>query len=367
MAKFTDRNQFVPDWIPCPGETIREILDDMAFSQNDLARRMNRSLKFINELIQGKAALSEMTALQLERVLGVKAYFWLGLEQDFQLFQTQQKEKEKMAELKDWADEFPYKQMASFGWLEYKKDVPEKVQTLLEFFGIATPDAWDSQWAKEKLCASFRSSSYTIKVKSMASWLRQGQRLAAKTETGDYNRTRFSDALKSIRNLTSMADPAEFMPQLENACAGCGVVTLFIPPLSETTVSGAAHWYSGKPIIQLTLRYKKNDHLWFSFFHEAKHILSHSTKEIYINEINSDSKEESEANEFAANFLIPLQNYNKFLSTWDKRDLHAIKNFAESIGIHPGIVVGRLQHDKKLNYSQGDSFKISYKWPSNGP
>ena len=363
MIKFTERNQFMPDWVPCPGETLQELIDGLDWSQAELSRRMMRSSKFINELIQGKVSLKEETAIQLERVLGVRAGFWLALETEYQLFQAQLKEKTKLLVLKEWADEFPFAQMASLGWIEDKSDVAEKVQALLKFFGIATPDAWDSQWQKEKLCASFRAASYTVKVKSVAAWLRQGQLLAAHTTVDGYDKQKFTDALFTIRELSSVVDAKIFVPQLKNVCAKCGVTVFFVPELKGTTISGAAHWYSGKPIIQLTLRYKTNDHLWFSFFHEAKHILSHSTREIYINgENNNGCKEEIDANNFSANFLIPNHEYVQFISKWNKKDISAIQIFADSIKIHPGIIVGRLQHDKVLQFTQCNNFKIKYKW-----
>ena len=145
-------------------------------------------------------------------------------------------------------------------------------------------------------------------------------------------------------------------------CAEYGIVLLFIPEFKGTKIYGATHWYMGKPIIQLSLRQKSNDHLWFSFFHELKHVLSHSPKRKYINN-NHDisSKEEREANLFASEILIPTENYNQFIRM-RKFGVNDIREFAQHLGVHPGIVVGRLQHDKIIPYSHRalNRFKVRY-------
>ncbi|MBW2031707.1 MAG: ImmA/IrrE family metallo-endopeptidase, partial [Deltaproteobacteria bacterium] len=130
----------------------------------------------------------------------------------------------------------------------------------------------------------------------------------------------------------------------------------------KTGVFGATRWLKGKAVIQLSLRYKSNDHLWFTFFHEAGHILKHGRKEIFIEGSGLDGEKEEEANAFARDKLIPPTAYRRFLSTWDGRSLEPIQRFAEEIGISPGIVVGRLQHENCLPKSHGNKLKVFYRW-----
>jgi Zn-dependent peptidase ImmA (M78 family) len=145
-------------------------------------------------------------------------------------------------------------------------------------------------------------------------------------------------------------------------CASVGVAVVFVPELRKTGVYGATRWFGDKAIIQLSLRYKSNDHLWFTFFHEAGHIVKHGRKEVFIEGNELDGDKEEEADVFARNRLIPPANYRQFLLSWDGRSLAPIKTFAEKIKIAPGIVVGRLQHDQLLPNSLGNKLKVFYRW-----
>ena len=69
-----------PDWAVSPGEILLEALEERGMSQAELARRTNRPVKTINEIVRGKAAITPETAIQLELVLSVPASFWNNLE-----------------------------------------------------------------------------------------------------------------------------------------------------------------------------------------------------------------------------------------------------------------------------------------------
>ncbi len=83
-----------------------------------------------------------------------------------------------------------------------------------------------------------------------------------------------------MRTLT-MEPPAEFEPQLYKLCADAGVVLALVPAIPRARVSGAARWINGRPLIQLSLYGKSNDRFWFTFFHEAGHILQHSHQLVF--------------------------------------------------------------------------------------
>ncbi|MCW2975027.1 MAG: ImmA/IrrE family metallo-endopeptidase [Actinomycetia bacterium] len=112
-------------------------------------------------------------------------------------------------------------------------------------------------------------------------------------------------------------------------------------------------------MIQLSLRHKFEDHLWFSFFHEAGHILLHSKKETFINTggkgaPGTDAAMEDEANRFAANQLIPRHYDSRLPLLHTEAD---VKAFAREISIAPGIVVGRLQKEELWGWNGGNNLK----------
>jgi Zn-dependent peptidase ImmA (M78 family) len=123
--------------------------------------------------------------------------------------------------------------------------------------------------------------------------------------------------------------------------------------------------------MQLSLYFKTNDHLWFTIFHEACHIIRHGRKGLFIEGYGRehstegsplDNENENEANAFARDKLIPSVQLNQFLALDPRPSLPQIERFAKSIGIAPGIVVGRLQHDKVLSMSAGNHLKVRYEW-----
>ena len=81
-------NQFRPDYAVLPGDTLKETIDALGMSQANLAERTCTPRKTINEIIQGKAAITPDTALQLEKVLSIPATFWNNLERNYQESQT---------------------------------------------------------------------------------------------------------------------------------------------------------------------------------------------------------------------------------------------------------------------------------------
>jgi Zn-dependent peptidase ImmA (M78 family) len=101
------------------------------------------------------------------------------------------------------------------------------------------------------------------------------------------------------------------------------------------------------------LRYKSDDHFWFSFFHEAGHLLLHSKKETFVTGERDEDAAESEANSFAAGFLIPRQYESRLIDM----TLADVPTFAEELGIAPGIVVGRLQKQGTIGWNQGNNLK----------
>ena len=62
---------------------LEERLEAQGVSQAEFARRCGRSAKLISEIIAGKAPIEPETAVQFERVLGVDANIWLGIEKDY--------------------------------------------------------------------------------------------------------------------------------------------------------------------------------------------------------------------------------------------------------------------------------------------
>lgn len=357
----TAANQFRPDYAVPPGWILEERLEVHGMSQAEFARRCGRSAKLISEIIAGKAPLEPETAIQFEKVLGVDADLWLSIESGYQLHRAREADAARAKDAIAWSKTFPINDLVKRRCFPKPVNPVDAVSKLLAFFGVGSLDAWNSQYGLAKV-AYRHSPSFKSNEVALATWLRLGELDAEQQECADYSETQFKLALKQIRALTR--EPVEqAIPLARALCNEAGVAIALVPPLAKTALSGAAWWISPrKPVIQLSARHKSDDHLWFSFFHEAAHILLHSKKSVFVDDKSRDgTDEEKEADAWACNTLVPTTAWRQFVATGPRSE-RAVLDFADSQGIAPGIVVGMLQHSGILPWTHLNGLKIRLKW-----
>lgn len=357
-----DRNVgWRPDWAVHPGEILAETLSDREMTQVELGRRTGRPLKAINEIVKGKTSITADTALQLESALGVPARFWLNLQRDFDEAKAREKLRERLSEHGLWAKQFPLAAMANRRLVPRSRSTVEQVESLLSFFGVSSPDLWRDQW--QQPAAVFRRSlTGPSSLEALTAWLRWGQVLAAGANSVVFDRNQLEASIAPIRALT-LLHPIAFRRRLRDLLAGAGVVVLYLPELPGTRVMGATQWDRARPIVQLSLRHKTDDQFWFAVFHELAHVLNGDRRQTYVDPLGAPETDEHEsaANAFARATLVPGDRYREFVATKDFSSA-AIRAFASQIGTMPGIVVGRLQHDRLLGYGPAEHLKQKIDW-----
>jgi len=355
------KNEFHPDYAVPPGEILEYELELRAMSQKELSDRTGITSKHLISIIKGDSAITPQTAIKLERVLGMPVDYWLNLESQYREILARKSEQKQLERDLEWLKRVPVNEMAKRGWIEKPKDKMEVLDRVLKFFGIASVAQWDDIWPN--LAVAYRQhQKHEVFPEAVSAWLRKGELESHKIQCSKFDKSGFKALLSDLRELTTKT-PENFVPELQQRCANFGVAVVFVPALPKTSVSGATRWLTkDKALIQLSLRYKSNDHLWFTFFHEAGHILLHGKKEMFLEGTNGlDGKKEEEADKFAEEMLIPRAEFNAFVKT---RNFYAddIRGFADAIGIAPGIVVGQLQHKKFLPQNFCNELKQRYKW-----
>jgi len=364
------QHEYTPDAVSPPGETLRELLEERNMSQRALAERMGRPTKTINEIINARTSITPETALQLEKVLGTPAHFWNNREQKYQEYLARLQQNTQLEQVVDWIKKFPIKKMVKFGWIQGSSDEVEQLQILLSFLGVTSPKEWEQIYLQKKQSAAFRQSlAYEPNPYAVSAWLRYGELVGKEVEVDGYDKNKFEHDLRVIREMTRRS-PEEFVPKMKELCTKCGVALVFTPQLPKTLVSGATRWLNpNKALIQLSLRYKTNDHFWFTFFHEAAHILLHGKKDIFLENSKStfDEEKEEQANNWAAKFLIPKNYFNEIASKAKSNRLNkrAVKQYARELNIASGIIVGQLQHSKVLDYKYMNDLKRKFEWKHN--
>jgi len=362
MNNMQTANKYVPDYLVTPGEVLEDYLGYAGITQAALADRTGLSKKTINEIVKAKSAITAETALKFERTLGRPAHFWSNLERQYQEDKVRLADKMQLEKDLQWLDMFPINAMAKYGWIEKHKEKILQLDALLRFFAIASPQQWETIWGHE-LQAVFRKKESSPKDDAVISaWLRKGEIDAQQRNCEPYDKQKFKNSLAEIRSLTTIDNPKNFILKLESICAAAGVAVVFVPALPKLGIYGATRRLNNKYIMQLSVYGKSNDQLWFTFFHEACHIIKHSHGELYIEGHGQDDEKENEANAFASDILIPSKELSNLLVSSYKPTLSQIRRFAARIGIAPGIVVGRLQHDKIIPMSWGNDLKERYEW-----
>lgn len=357
--------EFRPDWVSPPGDTIADLLEEHGWSQVQFAERIGYTPKHVNQLIRGKASITEDTAVRLERVLGSTAQFWLAREAQYRGSLARAAQRAELKSCVSWLNEIPIKHMIKYKWIRDCDDKVDLVAECLRFFGVASLEAWRATYERPLVesYAAFRSSEkFEKKPGPVAAWLRYGEREAAGIQCKPFDRTAFVNELHNLRALTTQPDPEVFVGRLREVCSAVGVAVVFAPAPPGCPVAGATKWLTPeKALLMLSLRYKTNDSLWFAFFHEAAHLLLHGKKLLFLENLGGlDAEAEAEANKFAADILIPpsAAQMLRYLS----HTYAAVSDFADSIGVAPGIVVGRMQHEGLLPRSYLNHLKVRYTW-----
>ena len=337
-----------------PGATIKEQLEYRGMSQREFARRMDYSEKFISQLINGQVELTPNTAHRLEMVLGVPSAFWMNLEARYREKLLQVEDENSIDEDKQIARKFPYAQMAKLGWVEPTRSVAVKVVELRKFFEVVKL----SLLSEDRLAPgiAYRRLMETAESEyALLAWAQKAKIDAREIATAKINVGRLEECIPKLRELTTM-DPAVFQPLLVSMLAECGIAIVFLPHLEHTFLNGATFYDGSKIVLALTLRGADADKFWFSLFHELAHVINGHIGRT----AGTTEEEERAADAFARDALIPPEAYAQ-LAVGDKTR-GSVVSFANEMRIAPGIVVGRLQKDGYLPYSQLNGLKVRYQF-----
>ncbi len=360
---MTDKitSAYRPDVVTPPGETLKEIIDHIGMSKVELADRIGKTPKTVGEIIKHSAPITPSTAMELENVLGVPSSFWNNRERRYRESLARKEERRRLEGDIEWLKSLPVREIIKAGWIKEYKDNVDQLKELLGFFGVASREQWKKIWLSPE--TGYRKSrAFTSKPEASSVWLRKGELQAREIECGPFNKEAFRSLLQEIRSLTQTA-PERFEKEVVTKCAKVGVAVVFTPPIKETPVYGATRWLMpDKALIQLSLRGKFEDLLWFTFFHEAGHILLHGKREIFIEGEGNHDAREHDADRFARDILVPQAVYRKFINYGKYREPKVVKAFAKQIGISPAIIVGHLQHEKRLPFSHMNDLRRRFKF-----
>lgn len=346
-----------------PGYYIADIIADMEISQAEFAARMGTTAKTLSQLINGQANISNDLAKKLSVMLGTSVSVWQNLQNtyDKKLIEIQQaKDFEAQAEL---AREIDYKYFVDVIGLPTARNINDKVANLCKFFKVADLRIM----LKPDFLVNFRSSSSCNSEKNIINsraWIQTAINISKSVETKPYNAGKLKGYLPELRSMT-VKKPEDFLSRMREIFAECGIAFVLLPHLKNSGVNGAVKWVSeDRVVLAMNNRGLDADKFWFSLFHEIKHVIQQKIKTVFISStveemMDIDNNLEIEADKFAMNYLISPMDYKRLAPTRYISD-DEIVEFAKSIGIHPGIVAGRLQYEGIIAQNRCSKLKEKY-------
>ena len=351
-----------PDWASPPGHTIISILDEREMTVEQFAHQIGRSAAVAQKILDGSQAINVDLARQLARILGASENFWMAREHDYRASVAPPPEV-RVASLPDLLGRLPVRDMQKFGWIEKTRSRDGQIAECLSFFGVSSLAQWQGRYENAFQQAAYRrSTAYASCEVSTAAWLRQGEIETQYDEVADWSPKVLESVIPHFRRLTWYKSPALFLPKLKEAFAEAGVKFAIVRAPKGCVASGAVRILSdGTPHVQLSFRYLSDDQFWFSLFHEVAHLLLHYDRmPILENTELTEDDCEQEANAYASQVIVPMPHREEMLSLGGSR--FPIIQFAKKIGVAPGLIVGQLQHEGILQYSQMQHLKRRFRW-----
>src|SRR6266404_3224550 len=336
---------FQPDWFSKPGDTLLSLMEQRELTSEMLARKLRCERSVVQGLLSGAVAVDDRLATALSKHVGGTPAFWRTRQTKYLEALARAAEAVPKDRGTKWINQFPHRDIANHGWLDRTLKRDELIKAYLAYFGVNTPEEWSARYESSMRETAFRTSpTYTSKVGAISAWLRRGEIEATAISCAAWNPKHLERRLEGIRVLAKAKSPAYFVPRVRKLCAEAGVAVVFVRAPSGCTASGATRFISrDKAVVILSFRYLSDDHFWFTFFHELGHLLLHNSAMTFVDgQPGIAGSLEAEANEFAADALIPPSRRDELLDL-PPRSKQIIR-FAYSVGVSAGIVVGQLQH-----------------------
>lgn len=346
-----------------PGYYIGEVIEDMGISQAEFAQRLGTTPKTLSTIVNGQISLSNDIAEKLSAMLGTGVEVWMNLQMTYNQKILEIEREKLLDEQAETAALIDYSYFVNVAGLSNTKSVHERITNLCKYLKVS-----DLRILMEKdFLVNFRTGISNIQTKNIVNsraWIQTALNFSSEIEAKPFDVDKLKSYLPELRSMT-IQEPKVFLPRMREIFSECGVVFVLLPHLKNSGVNGAVKWINNERVVlAMNDRGADADKFWFSLFHEIKHVLQQKVKTVFVNSsvsemMDMNSRYEAEADTFATNYLIPPADYKRFSPTKYTSDSEILE-FAESIGVHPGIVAGRMQHDKIIPQNRCSKMKVKY-------
>lgn len=347
-----------------PGYYISEIAEELGITQTELSLRLGVSAKTISQLVNGKSRITDEIALKLSAMTGTSIVLWTGLQSEYDKKIQEIAQEHSLEDQHETEKGLCYKFFVKVAGLPPTRNWRERIMNLCSYLHVSNLNILGEQSLVVNFRRGVRKLNFQNIVNAQA-WVQIAVNIAREDDVGKVKLDVLEMNLQNIREMT-LKSPSEFLPELRKIFKESGISFVLLPYLANSCINGAVKWLDKKHVvIAINDRRCYADTFWFSLFHEIKHILQQKLKRVFLSyersiEYISDDEAEKEADKFSQDTLIPMEKYLQFVN---KSNLGAkdIREFASLIGIHAGILVGRLQHDGYIKRHEYNELREKYK------
>lgn len=345
-----------------PGYYVGELIEEEGITQTEFAKRLGTTDKTLSKLVNGLIPISNELASKLSLMTGTSVGLWLNLQVEYEKRCMEIERAEQLRQEIKYLDVLDYKYFKERGLVREVREKDEKIKELFRCLKVSSLSILE----RDDFLVCYRTATSAANNKKIIcsnAWVQIAINKANEIETKPFDEKRLNCHIEEIRGMT-VQKPDVFLPRLYEILSSCGVALVILPHLRNSGINGATKWLGkDKVMIAINTRGRDADKFWFAMFHEICHLKQKRVKRIMVqgegNLEDLDETLELECDQYASDVLIPRFEYKRFLTQKDL-SAKAVRQFADRIGIHPGIVVGRLQHDERISYENLNNLKIKY-------
>ena len=337
------------DGCTTPAQLIEMHLQKYGWTQRVLALILDMNEQVVSRVMTGTKSIDAELALRLNAALGIDPNRLLQLQNDYELAKAKIEVRidPTLPRRKRIFGDLPITDMVKRGWLEGVTDVrdPNVESALCRFFNTSSVDDIGILPHRPK-----KTDALTEATPAQLAWLHRVRQLADEMLVSRYSPSSLSTGIRALSKLLVSADAARRVPRI---LTECGIRFVIVEALPSTRIDGVCLWLDeSSPVVGLSTRFDRIDNFWFVLRHELEHVIQNHGRitaaldtEMEKERPSSDlPKEESAADAAAAEFCVPQESLNRFVSRkspyFAERD---ILGFSKTLGIHPGLVAGQLQ------------------------
>lgn len=342
-----------------PGVYIKENLIAMEMTAKEFSYRTGISERTLSSIINEKGSITFDVAYKLSLFFDNSINYWTNLQNQYDIYINEKtKEKELKEEIKLFNSIKKYLFILGFISTDDSKETNiNRCRSLVGVNSLTLLCKEDSFVCLKKQHIQNKTDCFFQNF-----WIALALNEARKKNGIPFNKELLKNSIQEIRKMT-IQDPMIFYPRLQELLSQCGISFILLPYLSKSNIYGVTKWFSKDNVmLAISNRSEKADLFWFTLFHEISHVLMEHRRETLF---NIEGNLDEEADKMAEDMLIARNEWNEFISE-EYFTEESIRKFANKIGIHPCIVLGRLHKEKKVPYNELNkyfnlNYQINYK------